>query len=252
MKFIIGKKIEMTQLWKGETVMGVTKVQAGPCFVTQVRTEAKDGYEAVQVGFGARKEKNTAKPQIGHLKKIKAKGVENNFAFLREFGIENKAALEIGDKIDLSTFAVGELVNTTGVSKGKGFQGVVKRHGFSGGRKSHGNKDQLRMPGSTGATGAGHVFKGTRKPGRMGGDTITTKNMEIAEIDLENNIIYILGSVPGARNGLVTIEAKGNLKVSKPVSAVKEEKVPETVAAPAVEAEPSSAKATEDKAEKKE
>lgn len=227
MKFIIGKKIEMTQLWKGETVMGVTKVQAGPCFVTQIRTENNDGYEAVQVGFGAKKEKNTRKPQIGHLKKVKAKGIDNNFAFLREFGAENKAGLEIGDKIDVSTFAVGEKVNVIGVSKGRGFQGVVKRHGFSGGRKSHGNKDQLRMPGSTGATGAGHVFKGTKKPGRMGGDTITTKNMEIAEIDLVNNILYVKGAVPGARNGLVTIEAKGDLTVSKPVSAVKEEKAPE-------------------------
>lgn len=228
----------MTQLWKGEIVMGVTKVQAGPCFVTQVKTEARDGYEAVQVGFGSKKEKNTKKPQIGHLKNIKAKGIENNFAFLREFGAENKAALEIGDKIDVSAFTVGEMVNTTGVSKGKGFQGVVKRHGFSGGRKSHGNKDQLRMPGSTGSTGAGHVFKGVKKPGRMGGDTVTTKNMEIAEIDLENNILYIKGAVPGARNGLVLIEANGDLKVSKPVSTVKEEAVKEEKAPEAAVAEP--------------
>lgn len=224
MKFIIGKKIEMTQLWKGETVMGVTKVQAGPCFITQVRTAAIDGYEAVQVGFGNKKEKNTKKPQLGHLKKLKAKGIEGNFAFLREFSADSNVTLEIGDKIDVSAFTVGDTVNATGISKGKGFQGVVKRHGFSGGRKSHGNKDQLRMPGSTGATGAGHVFKGTRKPGRMGTDTVTTKNLEIAEIDTENNILYIKGSVAGARNGLVLIEAQGELKVSKPATAVKEEK----------------------------
>jgi len=240
----------MTQLWKDETVKGVTKVQAGPCFITQIRTEAKDGYEAVQVGFGNKKEKNTKKPQLGHLKKIKAKGIENNFAFLREFSADNKAALEIGDKIDVSAFTVGEMVGVTGISKGKGFQGVVKRHGFSGGRKSHGNKDQLRMPGSTGATGAGHVFKGVKKPGRMGGDTVTIKNLEIAEIDMENNILYIKGSVPGARNGLVLIENQGDLKVSKPAAAVKEKGAEEIVeAAPEamVEATPVIAEAAAEK-----
>jgi large subunit ribosomal protein L3 len=215
MKFIIGKKIEMTQLWQGETVSGVTKVQAGPCFITQIKTVEKDGYGAVQLGFGAKKEKNTNKPQIGHLKKIKAKGINDNFAFLREFGNDAKSTLELGDRIDVSAFAIGDKVAAIGISKGRGFQGVVKRHGFQGGRKSHGNKDQLRMPGSTGATGAGHVFKGTRKPGRMGNDTTTTKNLEIMEIDKANNILYVKGSIAGARNGLVLLEGLGDMIVVK-------------------------------------
>jgi large subunit ribosomal protein L3 len=239
MKFIIGKKIEMTQVWQGENVVAVTKVQAGPCFVSQVKTQAKDGYEAVQLGFGSKKEKNIKKPQLGHLKKVKAKGIEANFQFLREFVVdaENKTALEMGDKVDVGAFAVGDTVAVTGISKGRGFQGVVKRHGFQGGRKSHGNKDQLRMPGSTGATGAGHVFKGTKKPGRMGNDTTTTKNLEIIEIDETNNILFIKGGIAGARNGLVLIAANGDLKVTKPVSAPAAEiaEVKAEAAAPAAE-----------------
>ena len=225
MKFIIGKKIEMTQIWQGETVMPVTKVQAGPCFVTQIKTKTKDGYDAVQLGFGNKKEKNVKKPQLGHLKQVKAKGIENNFQFLREFipTADNKIALEIGDKIEVGAFAVGDQVAATGVSKGRGFQGVVKRHGFQGGRKSHGNKDQLRMPGSTGATGAGHVFKGTKKPGRMGNATVTTKNLEIIQIDEANNILFIKGGIAGARNGLVLMAANGDLKVTKPTIETKEE-----------------------------
>jgi large subunit ribosomal protein L3 len=243
MKFIIGKKVEMTQIWQGETVMPVTKVQAGPCFITQVKNTEKDGYGAVQLGFGVRKEKNTNKPQIGHLKKIKAKGITANFAFLREFHADVKMGLEIGDQIDVSTFAVGDKVAATGVSKGRGFQGVVKRHGFQGGRKSHGNKDQLRMPGSTGATGAGHVFKGTRKPGRMGTETTTTKNLEIIEIDKENNILYIKGGIAGARNGLVLLEGLGDLIVLKPAvenkeEIKKEETAPVEVSEPVLETAP--------------
>jgi large subunit ribosomal protein L3 len=229
MKFIVGKKIEMTQIWQGENVMPVTKVQAGPCFVTQIKTQDNDGYEAVQIGFGNKKEKNTKKPQLGHLKNVKAKGANDNFQFLREFAADGKAALEIGDKIDVGTFAVGDIVAATGVSKGRGFQGVVKRHGFQGGRKSHGNKDQLRMPGSTGATGAGHVFKGTKKPGRMGGETVTTKNLEIIEIDKENNILYVKGGIAGARNSLVLIQGAGDLAVSKPSVAEKKEELKEEV-----------------------
>jgi len=225
MKFIIGKKIEMTQVWQGETVMPVTKVQAGPCFVTQVKNIATDGYQSVQLGFGAKKEKNAKKPQLGHLKNVKAKGINDNFQFLREFipTKDNSAVFEVGDKIDASVFAVGDMVDATGTSKGRGFQGVVKRHGFSGGRKSHGNKDQLRMPGSTGATGAGHVFKGTKKPGRMGGDSVTTKNLDIIQVDVENNIIYVRGGIAGSRNGLVLLAAKGDMKISKPVVEAKEE-----------------------------
>jgi large subunit ribosomal protein L3 len=229
----------MTQVWQGETVMPVTKVQAGPCYVTQVKNIENDGYQAVQLGFGAKKEKNSKKPQIGHLKKIKAKGINDNFQFLREFipTKDNSTVFEIGDKIDVGVFAVGDVVDAIGTSKGRGFQGVVKRHGFSGGRKSHGNKDQLRMPGSTGATGAGHVFKGTKKPGRMGNDTVTTKNLDIIQVDAENNIIYVRGGIAGSRNGLVILAAKGDMNVVKPIVESKDEVKVEEVSAPTTEGE---------------
>ncbi|MFH1661497.1 MAG: 50S ribosomal protein L3 [Candidatus Falkowbacteria bacterium] len=198
MKFIIGKKVNMTQVWKDGKVIAVTRVQAGPCTIVQIKNNEKDGYEAVQIGFGEKKEKNIKKPQKGHLKKL------GNFRYLREFRVE-AGELKVGDKIDVNTFESGDIINATGVSKGKGFQGVVKRHGFHGQDKTHGNKDQLRMPGSAGATGPAHVFKGMRMPGRMGVDRITTKNLEIVEVDKENNILLIKGSVPGIKNGLILI-----------------------------------------------
>lgn len=211
MKFILGKKIEMTQVWKGDKVVAVTKVFAGPCVVTQVKDNEKDGYKAVQIGYGEKKEKNISKPQKGHLKNL------GNIKNLKEFRIEDeKTELKRGDKIDVSTFEVGDKIQVTGVSKGKGFQGVVKRHGFHGQNKSHGTKDQLRMPGSAGATGPARVFKGKRMPGRMGGDQVTTKNLEIIEVDKENNILLIKGAVPGARNSLVLVSGDGELKIMKP------------------------------------
>ncbi|MBU4257229.1 50S ribosomal protein L3 [Patescibacteria group bacterium] len=216
MKFIIGKKLDMTQVWRGDKVVGVTKVQAGPCVVVQVKTKDKDRYEAVQIGFGERKEKNIAKPQLGHFKKCK-----NNFRYVREFRISlntpndaKERQLECGDIIDVNMFEAGDNIQVTGISKGKGFQGVVKRHGFHGQDKTHGNKDQLRMPGSIGCTGPAHVFKGVRMPGRMGGEQVTTKNLEVVEVDKENNILLIKGAVPGARNGLVLISGEGELKVA--------------------------------------
>ena len=209
MKFIIGKKIEMTQVWQGETVVAVTKVKAGRCVVTQVKNIEKDGYSAVQLGFGVRKEKNIKKPQKGHFKKL------GNFAKVREFRLsdEEAAKLKTGDMIDISSFAEGDKIQVTSTSKGKGFQGVVKRHGFKGTKKTHGNKDQLRMPGSIGATGPAHVFKGTRMGGRMGGDRVTIKNLEIAGVDLENDILMIKGPVSGARNSLVLVSGEGELKL---------------------------------------
>jgi len=206
MKFLLGKKIDMTQVWKDNKVIGVTRVQAGPCTVVQSRNNGKDGYEAVQIGFGDRKEKNIKKPQKGHLKKL------GNFRYLREFRIALNASkdakerqLNVGDVIDVSAFEAGDSIQVTGVSKGKGFQGVVKRHGFHGQDKTHGTKDQVRMPGSIGATGPAHVFKGQKMPGRMGNDKTTIKNLEIVEVDKENNILLIKGAVPGARNGLILI-----------------------------------------------
>jgi len=209
MKFIIGKKIEMTQIWQEDKVVAVTKIQAGPCKVVQVKTEDKDGYSALQLGFDEKKKKNIKKPQLGHLKDL------GNIRYLREFRTEESVPLAQGDSVDVSTFEIGDTVDVIGTSKGKGFQGVVKRHGFKGSKATHGNKDQLRMPGSIGATGPAHVFKGTRMGGRMGTDRVTTKNTEVIKIDIENNIIMIKGSAPGARNGLVMLRGEGELKFKK-------------------------------------
>lgn len=212
MKFIVGKKIEMTQVWKGDEAKAVTKVSVGPCTITQIKNEDKDGYSAVQISFGVRKEKNIKKPQLGHMKKAGVKAMR-----LREFRITKeeieKNDLKIGSVINAGTFTEGDIVRVTGTSKGRGFQGVVKRHGFKGSKMTHGNKDQGRMPGSIGATGPAHVFKGTKMGGRMGGNRVTTTNLEIIEVDIENNIILISGAVPGARNGLILIKGEGELKV---------------------------------------
>ncbi len=195
----------MTQVWQGEDVVAVTKVQAGPCAVIQVKNSEKDGYEAIQLGFGKRREKNINKPQKGHFKGL------DNFQHVREFRTE-PGELKRGDTIDVGTFAPGDNVQVTANSKGKGFQGVVRKYGFKGTKKTHGNKDQLRMPGSIGATGPAHVFKGTRMGGRMGGDQSTTKNLKIVEVNINDNTILISGAVPGARNSLVLISGEGELK----------------------------------------
>lgn len=226
-KFILGRKLNMTRKFTEDgNVVGVTAVEAGPCTIVQVKGE-KDGYTAIQLGYG-QKNKLT-KALAGHLKGL------SKFRYLQEFRVESTDGFEKGKVIDLSSFAAGDVVAVTAVSKGKGFQGVVKRHGFHGSPASHGHKDQLRMPGSIGATDAARVFKGTRMGGRMGGDTVTTKNLKVIEVDLENNIIYIAGSVPGARNSVVRLVAEGEIKLVEPKKAepkkeakeVKEEKVEE-------------------------
>jgi large subunit ribosomal protein L3 len=245
MKFIIGKKIEMTQVWQGEKVIAVTKVQAGPCPVVQVKTtKTKDGYSAVQLGFDERKEKNVKKPQIGHLKKagISAKDGKT-LRHLCEFRDEVKD-LKVGDKVDVSTFEVGDTVKVVGTSKGKGFQGGVRRHHFHGHNKTHGTKDQVRTGGSIGAGGPQHVFKGLRMPGRMGNAQSTVSNLKIVQIDQANNILYISGAVPGARNGVLLISGDGDLKTVQPQAEVIEEVKPEVKAEEVV--------ATETAIEKKE
>jgi large subunit ribosomal protein L3 len=209
MKFILGKKLGMTQVWKGDKVIAVTPVLATPCVVSQVKNKETDGYEALQVASGTRKEKNIKKPQLGH---FKATGVKPSH--VREFRLEKTEGFKAGDVISVETFAEGDVINVTGTSKGKGFQGVVKRHGFAGFRKTHGNKDQERMPGSIGPKGPAHVFKGTRMGGRMGGERVTTTNLEIVSVNPEENTIYVKGSVPGAINGLVMITSKGELQVN--------------------------------------
>ncbi|RLC38321.1 50S ribosomal protein L3, partial [Candidatus Falkowbacteria bacterium] len=205
------------QVWQGEDAVAVTRLQVGSCVVVQKKTKEKDGYSAVQLGFGERKEKNIKKPQKGSMKGL------GNFMYLREFSVENEE-LKRGDKIEINSFMAGDIVQTTAVSKGKGFQGVVKRHGFKGQSKTHGTKDQLRMPGSIGATGPAHVFKGQKMPGRMGGGQVTTKNLEIIKVDIKNNVLSVKGAVPGARNGLVLISGEGDLNIVLPQTIEKKDK----------------------------
>ncbi len=208
-KFILGKKLNMTQIFAEDgRVVPVTVVEAGPCTVVQVKGE-KDGYTAVQVGYGDKRKVN--KPLAGHLKGF------SNFRYLKEFRVENPDSFERGKVFDVSSFAVGDVLKVTATSKGKGFQGVVKRHGFHGSPATHGHKDQLRMPGSIGATDAARVFKGTRMGGRMGGDQVSVSNLELIKIDTDKNLLYIKGAVPGARNSLVTLLTEGEISfVEKP------------------------------------
>ncbi len=207
MKYILGKKMPMTQVWLADKKLALTPIKIEANVISQIKTLEKDKYIALQIATGNRKEKNINKPQIGHYKKTGLKP-----AIAKEFRLKQLSLAKIGQAIDINSFLVDEIVDVVGISKGKGFQGVVKRHGFAGGNKSHGNKDQLRMPGSIGAMGQARVFKGVRMGGRMGGDQVTVKNLKVAKIDIENNIIYIIGAVPGAINSWVTIKAKGEMK----------------------------------------
>lgn len=243
MKFILGKKLSMTQIWSGDKVVAVTPVLAGPCVITQVKTKMKDGYEALQLAYGERKEKNINKPQRGSVKNLNIKP-----RHLREFRIDETAGFKAGDIISVETFAVSDKINVTGTSKGKGFQGVVKRHHFHGSHKTHGNKDQERMPGSIGPKGPAHVFKGMKMGGRMGGEKVTTTNLEVAAIDAAKNILFIKGAVPGAINGLVLIKGEGDLQVNLKTAAAVETPAVET-SAPIKEVKTEESKTIEKKAE---
>lgn len=183
-------------------VIPVTVVEAGPIVVTQVKGEnTKDGYKAVQVGFGARKAKNISKAQKGHFKDL------GSFTHLKEFRLEGSSELKVGDKIDASTFAKGDVITVSSTSKGKGFQGVVKRHGFGGGPRSHGQKHSEREPGSIsgGNRNGGRVPKNMRMAGRMGGDRITVKNLRVVDIDTANNQLLISGAIPGRKGTLIEV-----------------------------------------------
>ena len=214
MKFIVGKKLDMTQVFGTDgRVVPVTRVEVGPCVVTQVRNMKRDGVDSIQVGYGKQKFFRINKPTKGHLKDIKWDDTVT-VRDMVDFKIEEGSKLERGHVITVDAFNQGEKVQVVGKSKGKGFQGVVKRHGFHGSPASHGHKDQLRMPGSIGATDAARVFKGTRMGGHMGDDRVTVKNLEIVEIKPEENIIFIKGAVPGARNGILFIStAESNFEV---------------------------------------
>jgi len=191
----------MTQYFDADGVVTpVTLLSAGPVVVTQTKEKDRDGYEAIQVGFGAKRKIN--KPLRGHFKKL------GDFRYVREFRINEKDKEnqpKVGDKIDVSVFEKGDKIRVSGVSKGKGFQGVVKRHGFHGGPRSHGQKHSEREPGSIGATGPQRVFKGKKMGGRMGSDRITVKNLKVVAIDKEKNEILVSGAVPGRRGTLVEV-----------------------------------------------
>lgn len=200
MKFILGKKIEMSQRFKEDgTVIPVTLIAAGPCKITQVKTKEKNNHAAVQIGFDLKNKVN--KPLAGHLKDLE------NFRYLREIEVENPEEYKRGQEITVSVFSPGDKVKVIGTSKGKGFAGVVKRHHFRGHPPTHGHKDAERMPGSIGAGGVQRVFKGLRMAGRMGGEQITIKNLEVVEVDEKNNLLALKGAVPGARGALVIIQS---------------------------------------------
>jgi len=234
MKFILGKKIAMTQVFKQDgTIVPVTRIQAGPCIITQIKKAGKNQIPQVQIGFAEKKVKLLSKPEAGHLKGIKI-GTNDNLTvrYIKDFK-SDQGDLKRGDTFNATIFAVGEKVQVIGTSKGKGFQGVVKRHHFAGGRASHGNKDQLRMPGSIGAGGVQRVFKGKRMAGHMGTDQVTIKNLEIVEIYPENNELLIKGAVPGGRNALLLISTnEGKIEVMQTATPVAvEAQAPEVVEA---------------------
>ena len=204
MKFILGRKLGMSQIYdeKGE-VIPVTVVEAEPNTVLQIKNKEKDKYEAVQVGFGARKEKNINKQQKGHYRGL------GNFAILREFRmLKSDFNGKVGDKIGVDTFEVGDAVRVTGMTKGRGFQGVVKRHGFSGMPAGHGHHSVMRHAGSIGQRFPQHTLKGMRMAGRMGHDKLTVRGLRIVVVDKENNLLAISGAVPGNRGGLVMIQSQ--------------------------------------------
>jgi len=201
---ILGTKIGMTHLFAEDgTMVPVTVVQAGPVYVTQIKTPEKDGYAAVQVGYGEASDKNLTYPKYGHLKKA---GVGKNLKTLREFRVDSVDGLELGQEIGVAAvFQEGEQVAVTGKSKGRGFQGGVKRYHFAGQHMTHGYMTH-RRPLSNGATGPQRVFKGSRRPGHMGAETVTQKGLKVVGVDVERNLLLIDGSVPGANGSLVVIK----------------------------------------------
>ena len=199
----LGKKIGMSQVFRdnGELVP-VTVIQAGPCAITQIKSEDTDGYNAVQIGFGATKKLN--KPERGHLKNSEP------VKHLREVKADNLQDYSVGQQISVDIFDVGEKIDIIGTTKGRGFAGSMKRHGFGGGPRTHGQSDRSRAPGSIGGgTTPGKVYKGMKMAGHMGNEQVTVKNLEIVQIDQDRNLLVVKGGVPGAPNGLLVIRRKG-------------------------------------------
>jgi large subunit ribosomal protein L3 len=200
MKFILGRKLNMTQIFDKEGVVHpATLVEAAPVVVSQIKSAEKDGYMAVQVATNATKAERITKAEKGHLKDLGA------FATLREFRVNATPEQKVGDKIDVTTFKEGDIIEVSAISKAKGFQGVVKRHGFGGGPRTHGQKHSEREPGSIGGGLRNKVPKKMRMAGRMGGDRVTVKNLKVLHVDATTNTLYIGGAVPGRRGTLVEI-----------------------------------------------
>ena len=229
---MIGKKIGTTQIFRDDGRSdAVTVIQAGPCTVTQIKTEDTDGYVGVQLGYDEVRRLN--KPEAGHLRAAREERVKrseerdlpapshssllsahsSNFRFLREFGVDDVSEVELGQQIDVTLFEAGDLVDATARAKGRGFQGGVKRYNFRGGPKTHGQSDRHRAPGSIGAgTTPGKVIKGLRMAGHMGNHRVTVRKLEVVESDPDRNLLFIKGAVPGARNSLVLIKKSGTRK----------------------------------------
>jgi len=202
-KGLIGRKLGMTQIyWEDGMVIPVTVVESGPCVVVQKKTMDTDGYDAIQVGFGSVKDKRVTKPLAGHF----AAAQKGNFRFLKEFRVDAPEEYEVGQELSVDMFSVGEYVDVTGTSKGRGFAGVVKRHGFKGGRATHGSMFH-RAPGSIGASAnPSRVFKGQRLPGHMGNKRTTVQNLMVVGIRPEQNLLFIRGAVPGSKNSIVIVK----------------------------------------------
>jgi large subunit ribosomal protein L3 len=197
---LIGRKLGMTQIFDEQGLARpVTVIEAGPCVVTQVRTAEKDGYEAVQIGFGIAKKLN--KPEKGHVKES-----GHMVKTLREVKADDYSSIEVGQVFSADTFAEGEVIDVTGTSKGRGFQGGMKRHGFHGGPKTHGQSDRLRAPGSIGSSATpGRVIKGQKMAGHMGNERVTVQNLKVLRVDTDRNLLLVEGSVPGPNKGTLLI-----------------------------------------------
>lgn len=210
MKGMIGKKVGMTQVFDDKgNVIPVTVIEAGPCYVTQVRNDERDGYVAVQVGYGETKPNRLSKGQLGHLQKNNLPALK----YLREFRVKDGGDIEVeeGAEIKVDVFEKGERVDVIGTSKGRGFAGTIKRHNFNRQPKTHGQSDRERAPGSIGMCAApGRTLKGMRMGGRMGNDRVTMKNLEVAIVDAEKNLLAVKGSVPGSKGGIVIIRPARN------------------------------------------
>ncbi|MCF4113006.1 MULTISPECIES: 50S ribosomal protein L3 [Dethiosulfovibrio] len=204
---ILGQKLGMTQIYNEEgQAVPVTVVEAGPCPVLAVRTEEKNGYDAILLGFGKVKPRKVTKPLKGFFDKAQSEAKR----WLKEFRISNASDYEVGNSVDVAIFEAGEKVDATGVSKGKGFAGVIKRYNFGGAPASHGVSKTHRKPNSSGASSyPSHVFKGKTMPGQLGNEQVTVKNLTVVAVDVENNLVLVKGAIPGAKNGLVLLHKKG-------------------------------------------